>query len=415
MSVAERIAPPVPPRLLRGMRADGRPTPLRDHVARYGLLPDLDPRELRARVAQSGLTGRGGAAFPTGMKLESVAGGRRRPIVLANGAEGEPASSKDKALLAYVPHLVIDGAVLAARAVGAHRVVVAVTAAVSGQVERALAERAAGELVGVSTLVVPDRFIAGEETALVQFTNGGPAVPTFTPPRPFERGVDGAPTLVLNVETLAHLSLVARYGADWFRSIGTTAEPGTALVTVTGAVRHPGVYEVELGSPFAALLAQSEVDPATQAYLVGGYFGTWLESGALEAARVSNADLAGHGAALGARSLIALPAGTCGVVETARILRYLANESAGQCGPCVHGLAAVADTLARLVRRDRRAPEIGVLRRQLAQIAGRGACRHPDGAVALAASALMVFADEFNRHLQGKRCTGHGRAVLPIP
>ena len=415
MSVAERIAPPVPPRLLRGMQADGRPTPLRDHLARYGQLPELRAGELRVRVAEAGLTGRGGAAFPTGTKLESVAGGRRRSIVVANGAEGEPASSKDKALLAYVPHLVIDGAVLAARAVGARRAIVAVTPPSSARSSRHLRN---GPQIRDSTSR-PSWYPTGSSQVRrppwCSSPNGGPALPTFTPPRPFERGIDGAPTLVLNVETLAHLALVARYGADWFRSVGTTSEPGTALVTVTVRSATRVSMKSSSAARSSALLAQAQVDHAIEAYLVGGYFGTWLSAEALEAALVSNADLARHGAALGARSLVALPAGTCGVVETARILRYLANESAGQCGPCVHGLDAVADTLERLVRRDRRVPEIGVLRRRLAQIAGRGACRHPDGAVGLAASALAVFADEFDRHLHGKRCTGHGRAVLPIP
>lgn len=416
MSVVEPIAPPAPPRLLGGVRPDGRQTSLRAHLARYGPFPDdLRADELRARIVQSGLAGRGGAGFPTGTKLESVLGGRRRPVVVANGAEGEPVSSKDKALLAYVPHLVIDGAVLATRAVGARRAIVATTSVVMGQLEHALAERPPDSRVDISTVVVPERFIAGEETALVQFANGGPGLPTYTPPRPFERGVDGVPTLVLNVETLAHLALIERYGPEWFRSAGTTSEPGTALVTVSGAVSVPGVYEVELGSSFSELIAQATPDDAIRAYLVGGYFGTWVEPRSLEGALVSNADLAHRGAALGARALVALPAGACGVVETARILRYLADESARQCGPCVHGLAAVAETLEQLVRRDRRTPELGVLRRRLAQINGRGACRHPDGAVALAASALRVFADEFDRHLHGRRCTGRGRAIMPIP
>jgi NADH:ubiquinone oxidoreductase subunit F (NADH-binding) len=412
MSVIETA----PSRLLDGLRSDGRPVPVAEHVERYGPLPlELRPAELRSRIAESGLTGRGGAGFPTAAKLESVLGGRMRPIVVANGTEGEPPSGKDKVLLAYAPHLVIDGSLLAARAVGAKRVVIATTSAVHAAVARALAERPREAGIAVQASAVPDRFVAGEETALVQFLNGGPALPTFTPPRPYERGVGGAPTVVLNVETLAHLALIARLGAAWFRTAGTADEPGSALVTVSGAVREPGVYEIELGSPLARLLAQAGADGSAQAYLVGGYFGTWVKAADVRDAALSNASLAHVGASLGARAIVVLPADACGIAETARVARYLAEQSAGQCGPCVHGLAAIAAGLEQLVRQRRHTPDAGQLRRRLAQVARRGACRHPDGAVALVASALRVFSDELDRHLHGRPCTGHGRAVLPIP
>lgn len=404
-----------PSRLLDGLRADGRPVSLAEHLARHGRLPlELSPEELRGLVAQSGLTGRGGAAFPTATKLESVIRRRSRPVVVANGAEGEPPSGKDKVLLAYAPHLVVDGALLAARAVGARNVVIATTRAVGAQVARALAERPREAGLAIRTAHVPDRFVTGEETALVQFLNGGPALPTFTPPRPYERGVGGAPTVVLNVETLAQLALVARFGAAWFRSAGTPDEPGTTLVTVSGAVRDAGVYEVELGSPFAELLEQAGGGGA-QAYLVGGFFGTWLGAADAERTRLSNADLARFGASLGARAIVALPADGCGIVETARIARYLADQSAGQCGPCVHGLAAVAESLEDLVRRSKRGRDAGLLRRRLAQVAHRGACRHPDGVVALVASGLRVFGAELERHLRGARCRGSGRPTVHVP
>jgi len=183
-----------------------------------------------------------------------VLGGRTRPIVVANGAEGEPPSGKDKVLLAYAPHLVIDGALLAARATGAKQVVIATTSAVHAAVARALAERPREAGIAVQASAVPDRFVAGEETALVQFLNGGPALPTFTPPRPFEKGVLNRPTLVDNVETLAHVALIARYGPGWFRQAGLPESPGTMLTTVSGAVQDPGVYEIARGTPLGDLL-----------------------------------------------------------------------------------------------------------------------------------------------------------------
>jgi NADH:ubiquinone oxidoreductase subunit F (NADH-binding) len=402
--------------LLDGIRRDGRPVSFAEHCDRYGALPlELSAAALRERVAASGLTGRGGAAFPTAAKLEAVTRPRSRPVVVANGAEGEPPSGKDKVLLGYLPQLVLDGAVLAARAVGAKRAIVATTSAMHARLKQALAERHDGAGVDIQAALVPDTFVAGEETALVNALNGGPALPTFVPPRPYERGVGGAPTLVLNVETLAQIALIARYGAPWFRRSGTPDEPGTALVTVSGAVREPGVYEVELGSPLAGLLEQARADPTAQAYLVGGLFGTWVSRDDAGGVRLSDADLERVGAALGARAIVVLPRDACGVVETARIAGYLAGQSAGQCGPCVHGLAAIADSLAQLVNRGRGTPDHGLLRRRLAQIAGRGACRHPDGAVGLVSSALRVFAQELERHLLGHRCSGIARSVVRLP
>ena len=401
------------PRLFETVRADGRPVSYDSHSARYGPLPLGSAGDLADAVAASGLTGRGGAAFPTGAKLAAVAAQRRRPVVLANGAEGEPASGKDKSLLAYVPHLVLDGALLAARAIEAREAIVATTPAVEQRVRAAVSERRER---GLRVVGVPDRFVSGEETALVNYLNGGPARPTFTPPRPFERGVGGAPTLVLNVETLAQIALIARYGSDWFRSVGTPAEPGSVLVTLSGAVAQPGVYEVALGTPFTELLEVAGGATAElAALLVGGYFGNWIAAADARAAALSNESLNRVRASLGARALVAFPAGACGVAETARVMRYLADESAGQCGPCVYGLAAVAGNLEQLAHRDRRAPDTGLLRRRLSQIAGRGACAHPDGAVGLVTSALRVFGPEFERHAQGRRCSGTARRILPIP
>ena len=414
-SETRKLGPDGPIRLLQGLSAGG-PTPLESHLRRHGPPPARD--DLVDVLARAGLRGRGGAAFPTARKLAAVREARGRPVVVANGVEGEPVSGKDAVLLAYAPHLVLDGAVAAAHAVGARQVIVAAGRAALPHVRHAIAERTATRLdrhVSLRAVAAPDDFVAGQETALVQFLDGGPALPTFTPPRPFERGVGGAPTLVQNVETLAQLGLVARFGDDWFRSVGTRDEPGTALVTLSGAVRRPGVYEIALGSPLHELVAGAGgLTCDVQAFLVGGFFGTWIAAAAAQTVSLSNAELGRHGASLGAGAIVALPASACGLVETGRVARYLAHESAGQCGPCVHGLASVADSLDELARRQRHVDR-GVLRRRLRAIAGRGACSHPDGAVRLVASALAVFAAEFERHGRGKRCSGRGGAVLPVP
>ena len=264
---------------------------------------------------------------------------------------------------------------------------------------------------------MPDRFVAGEESALVQWLDGGPANPTGRRTRPFERGVGGRPTLVQNVETLANVALVARRGAAWFRTAGTAAEPGTVLVTVLGAVRAPGVVEVEVGTPIRDVLHRVG-GPASrpQALLVGGYFGTWIDAEEGLDLPLSNAALATAGASLGARTIAVLPHDVCGLVESARVARYLAGESAGQCGPCLFGLDAVAQAVESIAggRRDA-AAAAARLTRLTGQVAGRGACAHPTGAARFVESALRVFAGEVDRHLKGRCCTAAREPLLPAP
>jgi NADH:ubiquinone oxidoreductase subunit F (NADH-binding) len=417
------VAAPAPealPRLLAGVRDDRRPVSLAEHLDREGSL--LIGRgggahaELIELVTVSGLSGRGGGAFPTGQKLRAVAEGGRSPIVLVNGVEGELISSKDHVLLAQVPHLVLDGAAVAAAAIGAREVIVAVGAGLSrgyAAIETAIAEREHRRLDRVSFRLIraPDRFVAGEETALVNFVNGGSAKPTFTPPRPYERGIRGMATLVQNVETVANLALLARFGPRWFRALGTSKEPGTALVTLGGAVRRPGVYEIPLGLPVRELVAWAGGPSAPiRAYLIGGYFGTWVAAAEADALALLDSDLRTVGASLGARAIVALPETSCGIVETARVARYLADESAGQCGPCVRGLDAIATALSQLATGTQSQPR---LQRWLEHVSGRGACRHPDGAARFIASALRVFADEVARHAAGS-CSGSDGPVLTV-
>ncbi len=215
-------------RLTLGWQYRGRPPSLAEHQNRYGPLPASrdgrrSSRGLIEAVTAAGLTGRGGAGFPTGTKMRAVAGRRGPAAVVANGMESEPASEKDQALMAMAPHLVLDGAVLAARAVGAGIVHVCLDRARPGQVAevwQAVEERRMADLDTVQILVhdLPSRYVSSEETALISWLNGTEARPTTVPPRPFERGVQRCPTLVDNVETLAHIALIARYGPDWFRS-----------------------------------------------------------------------------------------------------------------------------------------------------------------------------------------------------
>lgn len=398
------------PRLLDDLASHGAGA-LGAHRRTYPVppMPGRRPSEpIIAAIERSGLRGRGGAAFPTATKMRTVAAESRRPVVLVNASEGEPASAKDKLLLSQAPHLVLDGALMAAAAVGADEVVIGIettSRTARSSVESAIAERSAEPHVPVRIVGVPPRYVAGEETALVHLVNGGPAKPTHTPPRPFEKGVNGRPTLVNNCETVAHIAQIARFGGDWFRELGLPDEPGTVLLTLGGGVGRPGVTEVAIGTRLTDVLAAAGGTPGgVGAVLIGGYYGSWISAHDAESVHLSNADLRPRGAALGCGAVVVLPTGACGVRETARVLAWMAGESAGQCGPCVYGLESLAAGTAELAAGRAPKDAIAWLEHWSGQIEGRGACRFPDGAVRLLRSAVRVFADDIERHLRGSDC-----------
>jgi NADH:ubiquinone oxidoreductase subunit F (NADH-binding) len=400
----------------------------RAHDARHGRLPYRDgPGRLIQDLHEAGLTGRGGAAFPVHRKLtavlEAAAKARRSPVVVANGAESEPASDKDATLLWLAPHLVLDGLQLAAEAVGASQAIIYIPAGrrddVGRRLRKALADRnAAGiDLVPAGLAEAPPRFLAGQETALVNHLGGGPAVPTFVPPRITERGLGNAPTLVQNVETLAHVALIAQRGPRWFRAVGTSSEPGSTLCTIRRADGQPRIVEVPLGTPLRDLLAGpgGQGVPQDGAVLVGGYHGAWIPAARAARLKLDNASLSEAGASVGAGILVTLPGDRCGLAETALTVRYLALESAGQCGPCLNGLPRIAAALAELAGSRPRAQVRADLERWAGLVAGRGACHHPDGTARLVRTALTTFDAEIGRHERGRCSATCATPFLPVP
>ncbi len=398
------LAGPSLPRLLAGA------PDLSTHLARYG---PIHPRSghLWTSIESAGLRGRGGAGFPTARKIAAVAAMGGRPVVIGNGTEGEPLSAKDKVLLTHSPHLVLDGLAVAAELVGASRRVLCIEGGhreVETAVRRALNERGDDS---VELLATPRRYLSGQENALVDLLNGRPGRPTLG--RPFERGVNGRPTLVDNVETLAHLALVARFGAHWYREIGTPEDPGSTLVTIGGDVNRPGVYEIAHGWRLADVLAHAgAVHP--RAVLLGGYYGRWARADEVIGLHLDSGSLAPAGLSLGCGVIAALDDTTCAIGETARVATWFAANSAGQCGACTWGLRDLARTASGMAGEggDQTAP--AQLLRWAAMIEGRGACRLPDGAVGFLRSALDVFADEIADHLAGG-CRRPRRHVLPTP
>jgi NADH:ubiquinone oxidoreductase subunit F (NADH-binding) len=358
-----------------------------------GPVPRLDLDTLVGLLVDAGLTGRGGAGFPTARKLAAIDG--RRPVVVGNAMEGEPLSHKDAVLLQHSPGLVLDGLELLSHAVHAQRTILAV----GGGVPAPRARR------GIEVRRLEDRFVAGQETALVNQLNGHDPVPTDPSTPVFRRGVAGRPTLVLNAETLAQIALLARYGAEWFRSQGLPDDPGTFLVTLTasaaGMLDHPGVLEVRRGVPFAELVRRGHGDPSrVQAVLVGGYHGAWVPGTALDTP-LSVAGLAPYGATPGAGIVHLLDRTACPLDVAARVTAYLAGESARQCGPCINGLPRMAETMRRLARPGADPRLLTELDRLKALVTGRGACKHPDGTVRFVASTLRVFDGHVDEHLRG--------------
>jgi NADH:ubiquinone oxidoreductase subunit F (NADH-binding) len=410
------------PRILTGV-PDGPLTDLGAHVDVWGPLPELRRwalPQLIDEVQRAGLRGRGGAAFPVAHKMRAVSQRRGPRFVLANGTEGEPASSKDRLLLTEIPHLVLDGASVAARAVGAADVVIAFPVsdgAIAESLEDAVEQRVAvgsGGEPRIELVGVEGGFVGGHESALINALCGREAKPSFDP-RPFARGINRRPTLVQNVETLAHLGMIVRHGAAWYRELGTAHDPGSTLVTVSGSVVSPGVYEIEHGAPLAELLTAAQPAEDLAAVLIGGYFGFWFGESAIPRLLLSPTELADHGASLGAGVIFALGTSVCPVAETARVADYFARESAGQCGPCVNGLGAIADCLQRVTDGTATTAAGGDLARWSSSIAGRGACQFPDGATRFVSSSLRVFARAFEDHIRHGPCDRCGDApFLPL-
>ena len=420
------IDPPVTTRLLTGVDGPNRRVDLGSHVALHGPLP-LPPRRDDSwserfidLVAASGLTGRGGAGFPTAGKLRWISTQRRRPVVAVNAMEGEPASHKDEALASLVPHLVLDGASAVARCIDARAISVCVpdrSDRAAQSFEHAIRERAGWGVdpVPIAVLRPPGRFITGEESALTSWLDGDDPLPRFRSDRPSILPVGGRPCLVDDAETLAHLALIVRHGAEAFRAVGTAVAPGTTLITMSGAVGRGGVYEVPFGLPISSILAMAGAPNRPAGVLLGGYGGTWLSPERMDTL-FDPVSLRVHGATTGAGVVVVLPPQSCGLFETARIASWMASESAGQCGPCAFGLPAVADDMGLLASGRANVSDLRRLETRLGSVDGRGACRHPDGVARMVRSALSTFSDDVHHHLGVGPCVGaRVPSVIQLP
>jgi NADH:ubiquinone oxidoreductase subunit F (NADH-binding) len=392
-------------RYLGGSRdgfTDLRPETLNALRDRFGGVPDLPRHEVLERIEAARLSGRGGAHFPVAAKWRTVRATHRSALAVANGAEGEPLSRKDAALLELRPHLVLDGLEIAARTLRADEAVVWLHEDSHGArsaINRALAERRASscDTVPARVEVGPSRYLTGESSAVVSALSGGPTTPQFRRAPQAVSGVDGRPTLIQNVETLARVAML-------IRNMNTTA---STLLTVAGD-HHLVVVEARAEVTVRDVVHATLGNAPRTAVLLGGYGGIWAPWAKVADLPVDEVVLRQNGLTLGAGVMLPLAGGSCGLHAAARIVRYLADSGARQCGPCRFGLPALADVLAALVDGRASRSDLRRLKRYSDEMAGRGACHHPDGAVRMIGSATVTFEADVQAHLRG-RCLEAGR------
>ena len=394
------------------------------HLSRLGRLPEWGAGggDLLEILGRSGLTGRGGGHFPLATKVAAARRAGGRPVVVVNATESEPASAKDRLLLECRPHLVIDGAMTVAAACGADTVLVATheRSPAAKSMASALRERAGmvADPAAITLTTVPDRYIAGESSALVSYLDGGPALPASRSRPTAEEGLAGRPTVVSNTETVAHTALIARFGDSWYRQAGTATAPGSLLVTLAGDVARPGTVLEVLEPVTLSDLVDAAVAPGRdwQAVLVGGYAGTWLSRDTARIAPVAGGRAVEGAAPIGCGLLAVLDDRRCGLAEAARLVNWLSTQRAGQCGACSFGLPLLAEHMTALAagrsgarRTNRRVASLALT------VTGRGLCHLPDGTLAMAESALEVFAEEARLHRR-RRCSGVTEpGALPLP
>jgi len=389
------------PRLLAGLDHGLHRLDHRAHYAVHGPQPAVDLPRLLGMLDGVALAGRGGAGFPLAAKIRALPAGTSREVVI-NGCESEPASVKDRLLLQFTPHLVLDGALGLAASLGAHRVTLAVHDSLSADsVRAAIAERSDARIVRIHR--VPGGFVSGEARAVMRSIRRGPAIP---PGRRIHASSYGA--ILGNVETFAQLAVLLRLGSQRYGATGSLAEPGSTLLSLGGAVSRSGVVEVPLGIPLGVLLEAGHAAPA-QAVVVGGYHGSWLPAD--PELRLSRAGVTQAGGSFGAGVVLVLDHETCGLGELLGVTDWLAAESAKQCGPCVFGLPALARDVRAIWSGDRNG--LARVLRHADLVDGRGACRHPDGAARFVRSGLTALSDEIAAHLRGG-CGRPVRGQLPI-
>jgi NADH-quinone oxidoreductase subunit F len=378
-----------------------------------------DPAGLRQAVRDADLRGLGGSGFPVCRKWDAVAAevGKPDKYLVVNGNEDEPGTLKDRLLLEDTPHQVIEGAVAAALAVGANRVVFYINPDLTrslAALKAALDQWRETDLVGpaASLLGKPlelalcpssGHYIGGEETAALEWIEGKFAFPRGKPPYPAQHGVHGCPTLVNNVETLAHVAHIAVHGAEWFRAQGKGVGAGTKLYSLSGDVLHPGVFELPMGTSLRELIFGHGggllSGKPLKAVFTGGPSNTLLTPADLDVA-LDFDSLRQRGGNLGTGAMIVISEGTGIVKRVAEYVRFFAHSSCGQCPPCKTGTATLSRLLDRIDTGRGTGDDLATLQNLCAVLPDSGRCHLLNGVVQLLDSSFRHFQHEYQNALK---------------
>ncbi|TCZ63244.1 complex I 51 kDa subunit family protein [Roseicella aquatilis] len=385
-----------------------------------GLRRALDDRAgIIGLIERAGLRGLGGAGFPTHRKWAAVAAepGPEK-VVICNGNEDEPGTFKDRVLLGRTPHQVIEGALIAALAVGARRVVMYVNPHLTEAIEAvgeavrqwrahallAALETALGGPVLLELRPSSGRYIGGEETAVVASVEGGFPFPRRKPPYPAQSGVHGLPTLINNAETLANVPHILRHGAAWFRALGRGEAAGTKLFSLSGDVQRPGLYELPMGATLAELIFDCGggmlMGREFKAVFTGGPSNTLLSRDDLDVA-LDFESVRARGSRLGTGAMIVVSEGTSIPRKVTEFVEFFAEGSCGQCPPCKTGTYQLATLLRRIDTGHATRADLEQVRQLCGLLPGSGRCGLIDGAITVVASSLERFGAEYERMLIG--------------
>jgi NADH-quinone oxidoreductase subunit F len=383
---------------------------------------EMSPEEIIETIKSSGLRGRGGAGFPTGVKWETCRNAPGTPkYVICNADEGDPGAFMDRTILESNPHLMVEGLAIAARAVGAEQGYVYIRAEYPLAVERVtLAVQQAREkgLLGNSILGTgfnfdieifqgSGAFVCGEETALIASMEGKPGIPRHRPPFPAVSGLWGKPTIINNVKTLSYVPHIMKNGAEWFKSIGSEKNPGTAIFALAGKVINTGLAEVPMSTTLNELIFDVGSGIAGgkkfKAVQIGGPSGGCLPETALDTP-IDFDSLTGAGAMMGSGGMVVLDEDDC-MVEIARFfLDFTQKESCGKCTFCRLGTKHMLDVLERITRGQGRPGDIDLLQELAAKVKAGSLCSLGKTAPNPVLSTIKYFRDEYEAHINEGRC-----------
>jgi NADH-quinone oxidoreductase subunit F len=385
----------------------------------------MSPQEISEIVKRSNLRGRGGAGFPTGMKWSFVPMGDSAPhpkYLVANADEMEPGTFKDRLLLEADTHQLIEGMIIAARAIEADVAYIFLRGEytlAAGRIRRALEEAYSAGFLGPDVLeagrrldmylhISAGRYMCGEETGLLNALEGKRANPRTKPPFPQVSGLWGRPTIVQNVETLCNLPHLLHHGAEWFKSLSLTSDGGTKLYGASGKVKRPGVYELPMGVTIREILEEHAGGMAGgvrfRGLLPGGASTDFLVEEHLDT-RMGFDDVQKAGSRLGTGTMIVLDDRTCPVGMVGNLEHFFSQESCGWCTPCWSGLSWVDRILRAMEDGAGTAGDIGKLEFHTRFMSpGHTFCAFAPGAAEPVQSALKYFRDDFERHISERRC-----------